>query len=98
MLDDARPHGGRHGRPFGLELYRGGRAASSQKPLPAPLQIPAAVPVPADVCLGFHPDDATPKVVCGHRWSVMSSFIRPGPHGGVLIFGLDLSILVATVI
>jgi len=60
MLDDARPHGGRHGRPFGLELYRGGRAASSQKPLPAPLQIPASVPVPADVRLGLHPDDTTP--------------------------------------
>jgi hypothetical protein len=48
------------GRPFGLELYRGGRAASSQNPLPAPLQVPAAVPVPADVRLGFHPDDTTP--------------------------------------
>jgi hypothetical protein len=48
------------GRPFGLELYRGGRAASSQKPLPAPPQVPAAVPVPADVGLGFHPDDTTP--------------------------------------
>jgi hypothetical protein len=48
------------GRPFGLELYRGGRAASSQKPLPAPPQVPAAVPVPADVRLGFHPDDTTP--------------------------------------
>jgi hypothetical protein len=48
------------GKPFGLELYRGGRAASSQKPLPAPPQVPAAVPVPADVRLGFHPDDTTP--------------------------------------
>jgi hypothetical protein len=40
------------GKPFGLELYRGGRTAS-QKPLPAP-------PVPADAHLGFHPDDTTP--------------------------------------
>ena len=41
------------GKPFGLELYRGGRTAS-QKPLPSsPL-----VPVPAR--LGFHPDDTTP--------------------------------------
>jgi hypothetical protein len=43
------------GKPFGLELYRGGRAASSQKPLPSP-----PVPVPADAQLGFHPDDTTP--------------------------------------
>jgi hypothetical protein len=52
------------GRPFGLELYRGGRAAASQKPLPAPLPVPASgptVPVPADTRLGgFHPDDTTP--------------------------------------
>src|SRR5450830_1797256 len=43
------------GKPFGLELYRGGRAAF-QKPLPAP----PPVPVPADTHLGFHPDDTTP--------------------------------------
>ena len=42
------------GRPFGLELYRGGRTAS-QKPLPAP-----SVPVPADGRRGLHPDDTTP--------------------------------------
>jgi Rad52/22 family double-strand break repair protein len=59
------------GKPFGLELYRGGRAASSQKPLPSQtavaspaVTVPAvripAVPVPADVRLGFHPDDTTP--------------------------------------
>jgi hypothetical protein len=41
------------GKPFGLELYRGGR--TPQKPLPSP-----AIPVPADVRLGFHPDDTTP--------------------------------------
>jgi hypothetical protein len=44
------------GKPFGLELYRGGRTASSQKPLPSP----PPVPVPADARLGFHPDDTTP--------------------------------------
>jgi hypothetical protein len=43
------------GKPFGLELYRGGRTAS-QKPLPS---LPP-VPVPADAHLGFHPDDTTP--------------------------------------
>jgi hypothetical protein len=48
------------GKPFGLELYRGGRAAS-QKPLPALPAVPGpAVPLPADVRLGFHPDDTTP--------------------------------------
>jgi recombination DNA repair RAD52 pathway protein len=44
------------GKPFGLELYRGGRTASSQKPLPSP----PPVPVPADAHFGFHPDDTTP--------------------------------------
>jgi hypothetical protein len=43
------------GKPFGLELYRGGRTAS-QKPLPSP----PPIPVPADARLGFHPDDTTP--------------------------------------
>jgi Rad52/22 family double-strand break repair protein len=43
------------GKPFGLELYRGGRPAS-QKPLPSL----SAVPVPTDARLGFHPDDTTP--------------------------------------
>jgi hypothetical protein len=43
------------GKPFGLELYRGGKAAASQKLLPVP-----PVPVPADARVGFHPDDTTP--------------------------------------
>ena len=43
------------GKPFGLELYRGGKATAPQKPLPSP-----AIPVPADARLGFHPDDTTP--------------------------------------
>jgi hypothetical protein len=42
------------GKPFGLELYRGGRTAS-QKPLPSP-----RIPVPTDARLGFHPNDTTP--------------------------------------
>jgi hypothetical protein len=45
------------GKPFGLELYRGGKASVVQKPLPAP---PVAMPVPADARTGFHPDDTTP--------------------------------------
>ena len=49
------------GKPFGLELYRGGRTASSQKPLPSQTALTGpAVPVPADARLGFHPDDTTP--------------------------------------
>jgi hypothetical protein len=43
------------GKPFGLELYRAGKAATAQKSLPSP---PARVP--ADPRLGFHPDDTTP--------------------------------------
>jgi hypothetical protein len=45
------------GKPFGLELYRGGKAATVQKPLPAAAP---PVPVPADARTGFHPDDTTP--------------------------------------
>jgi hypothetical protein len=44
------------GKPFGLELYRGGKAASSQKPTPSP----HPVAVPPDARIGFHPDDTTP--------------------------------------
>ncbi len=43
------------GKPFGLELYRGGRANGLQKPLPSP-----PVPVLEDARVGFHPDDTTP--------------------------------------
>jgi len=43
------------GKPFGLELYRGGR------PLPqTSVPSPPSVPLPADARLGFHPDDTTP--------------------------------------
>ena len=41
------------GKPFGLELYRGGKAAAARKLLPP-------VPVAADTRVGFHPDDTTP--------------------------------------
>ncbi len=44
------------GRPFGLELYRGGKATAQQKPLP----LPSSVPVVAGTRVGFHPDDTTP--------------------------------------
>ncbi len=37
------------GKPFGLELYRSGRAQASQKPHPSP-----SIPVPADARFGFH--------------------------------------------
>src|ERR1039457_2836320 len=47
------------GKPFGLELYRGGKATASQKPLPSPT-VPVPIPVAADARLGFHPDDTTP--------------------------------------
>jgi len=45
------------GKPFGLELYRGGKATTVQKPVPT-----AAPPVPASAegRTGFHPDDTTP--------------------------------------
>ncbi len=41
------------GKPFGLELYRGGKIAAPQKSLPT-------VPAAADARTGFHPDDTTP--------------------------------------
>ena len=49
------------GKPFGLELYRGNRTTSSQKPLPPPPTVTGpTVPLPADARLGFYPDDTTP--------------------------------------
>jgi hypothetical protein len=46
------------GKPFGLELYRGGKATMPLKPLPLPAVAPA--PIPAQPRVGFHPDDTTP--------------------------------------
>jgi Rad52/22 family double-strand break repair protein len=43
------------GRPFGLELYRSGKAVISADPLPLP-----ANAVVGALRLGFHPDDTTP--------------------------------------
>ena len=51
------------GKPFGLELYRGGRHAIIAKApaLQRPSLSPVSSPVPADAHLGgFHPDDTTP--------------------------------------
>ena len=45
------------GKPFGLELYRGGKATTVQKPMPTAAP---PVPVPAEGRTGFHPDDTTP--------------------------------------
>ena len=44
------------GKPFGLELYRGGRALEQRKPLPAT----SSVPITAGARIGFHPNDTTP--------------------------------------
>jgi recombination DNA repair RAD52 pathway protein len=43
------------GKPFGLELYRGGKANVVSKPLPSP-----AIPASSEPRVGFHPDDTTP--------------------------------------
>jgi DNA recombination protein Rad52 len=43
------------GKPFGLELYRGGKTASAYKHLPSQPTTVSAEPRP-----GFHPDDTTP--------------------------------------
>jgi hypothetical protein len=65
------------GRPFGLELYRGGKATSQQKPLPVPS---SSVPVAADARVGFHPDDTTPiprpSRYYGRRQNVLAEHFR----------------------
>jgi hypothetical protein len=43
------------GKPFGLELYKNGKAAA-----PEHSQVAPQIPVPADFRTGFHPDDTTP--------------------------------------
>jgi hypothetical protein len=43
------------GKPFGLELYRNGKPASAQKPLPPQRSVTGQAPR-----LGLHPDDTTP--------------------------------------
>jgi hypothetical protein len=66
------------GRPFGLELYRGGKASLPTKPLPAS-SVPS-VPVPAEARVGFHPDDTTPiprpSRYCGRRQNQLVEHFR----------------------
>ncbi len=71
------------GKPFGLELYRGGRAITYQKPLPAMSAVPItgpAIPVPANARVGFHPDDTTPiprpSRYYGRRQNVLAEHFR----------------------
>jgi Rad52/22 family double-strand break repair protein len=47
------------GRPFGLELYRNGKAVTTKSPPLAP-SAPSQPHVGAEQPSGFHPDDATP--------------------------------------
>jgi hypothetical protein len=65
------------GRPFGLELYRGGKATEQQKHLPVPS---SSVPVAADARVGFHPDDTTPiprpSRYYGRRQNVLAEHFR----------------------
>jgi hypothetical protein len=79
------------GKPFGLELYRGGRTAS-QKPLPSP-----PVPVPADARLGFHPDDTTPiprlSRYYGRRQDLVTRDRLQGRHSLEVQSSTDISIV-----
>jgi hypothetical protein len=63
------------GKPFGLELYRGGKANVVSKPLPSP-----AIPVPSEPRVGFHPDDTTPiprpSRYCGRRQNQLAEHFR----------------------
>ena len=65
------------GKPFGLELYRGGKATAQQKPLPLPS---SSVPVPVDARVGFHSDDTTPiprpSRYYGRRQNVLAEHFR----------------------
>ena len=47
------------GRPFGLELYRNGKAVTTKSPPLAP-SVPSQPDVGVEQPSGFHPDDATP--------------------------------------
>ena len=79
------------GKPFGLELYRSGKATSSQKPLPSP----SSVPVPADVRVGFHPDDTTPiprpSHYYGRRQNVLADHFRGERRQAELTMGTPTS-------
>jgi hypothetical protein len=64
------------GKPFGLELYRGGRATAQQKPMPSP----PSVPDTPESRVGFHPDDTTPiprpSHYYGRRQNVLADHLR----------------------
>jgi len=66
------------GKPFGLELYRGGKATGRTMSLPSPQAY--SVPVPADGRVGFHPDDTTsiprPSRYYGRRENQLAKHFR----------------------
>jgi len=62
------------GRPFGLELYRGGKATASQKPLPAP----ASSASQSTGAIGTH---ATTLVPAGHADPASGAAIDRGAEG-----------------
>jgi len=65
------------GRPFGLELYGGGKAKAQQKPLPVSSP---SMPVAPDARAAFHPDDTTPiprpSHYYGRRQNVLGEHFR----------------------
>jgi Rad52/22 family double-strand break repair protein len=89
------------GKPFGLELYRGGRTTSSQKPLPSQTTVTGpAVPPPADARLGFHPDDTTPiprpSRYYGRRQDIVTRERAQGRRELEARRSIDTSIIVPT--
>ncbi len=68
------------GKPFGLELYRGGKTAVPQKALPSPSTAPVVEPARSDGRVGFHPDDTTPiprpSRYYGRRQNVLAEHFR----------------------
>jgi hypothetical protein len=82
------------GKPFGLELYRGGKAtAVLQKPLPTAAP---PVPVPAEGRTGFHPDNTTPiprpSRYYGRRQSPPVSEHQKEKRSMEHLAGLDVSV------
>jgi Rad52/22 family double-strand break repair protein len=80
------------GKPFGLELYRGGRAASQK---PASL---TPVLMHADARLGFHPEDTTPiprpSRYYGRRQDLVTRDRAQGRRGLEVRPSTDTSIIV----
>jgi Rad52/22 family double-strand break repair protein len=87
------------GKPFGLELYRGGKATAPQKPLPSPT-VPVPIPVPADARLGSHPDDTTPiprpSRYYGHRQDLVTQDRAQGRRNLEVQPSVDTSIVPAS--